>query len=172
MKYRIPILIGFIFTTFFSFGQKKQVLLFLLEDCVICQSYSNTLRDLHSVYGSDFDFLGYFPNFASKPEAIESFKQVYDISFPLKTDYFKTVTNKFKVKVTPEVVIYDPQSDSVLYQGRIDDEFFEIGQRRSVVTQQDLRDALQAISSNSNNYKKNTKSIGCFINFDPINKKP
>lgn len=172
MKYKITLILGFIFVTFACHGQKKQVLLFLLEDCVICQSYSITLKKLHEEYGSEFEFIGYFPNFASKKEAIDSFKRIYDIPFPLKTDYFKTVTNKFKVEVTPEVVIYDTQSDSVLYQGRIDNEFFNIGQRRTVVTEHDLQDALKAITKKSNNYIKNTKSIGCFINFDPINEKP
>lgn len=172
MKYKIFLASLMLSFTFASYGQKKQVIFILLEDCVICQSYSITMNKLYEEYGNEFEFIGYFPNFSSKREAIDSFKNVYSIPFPLKTDYFKTVTNKFKVEVTPEVVIYDPKFDRILYQGRIDNEFFDIGQRRSVVSQHELKDALQAISTKSNNYIKRTISVGCFINFDPMNENP
>ena len=85
----------------------------------------------------------------------------------MKTDYFKTLTNKFGVEVTPTAVIFDHRNNEILYKGRIDDEFISIGKRKSVITNYDLKDALEALVL-SKEYQKNTQAVGCLINFGDL----
>ena len=138
--------------------------IFLLDDCVICQSYTPKINDLHKVYGSEVEFIGVFPNFSSKPEKIDAFKDKYGLNFELQTDYWKTLVKKLDVSVTPEVVLYNHNRNIVLYKGRIDDEFVALGKRRRVITAHDLEIALQNLSSGLTGPFQFTEAVGCFIN--------
>ena len=154
-----------------SYAQEQNytVKLFLLDDCVICQSYTPLINNLYDEYNEDFKFVGYFPNFRSKKDGIESFRNKYNIAFDLKTDYFKKETNQYGVKVTPEVIVKDNMSGDVIYQGRIDDEFLSIGRRRRVVKSNDLSNALNSIKNQTPIINSKTEAIGCYINFDTFN---
>lgn len=154
-----------------SYGQRDSIVvkLFLLEDCVICQSYSLKINDLVDNFGDKVSFQGYFPNFSSKKEEIASFKEKYKIDFDLKTDYFKSVSKKYNITVTPEVVVVNETKNEILYRGRIDDEFVTIGKRRRVVTTNELYDALLSIANNEEIRIKETQAVGCFINYNDIN---
>lgn len=154
-----------------SYGQRDSIVvkLFLLEDCVICQSYSLKINDLVDNFGDKVSFQGYFPNFSSKKEEIASFKEKYKIDFDLKTDYFKSVSKKYNITVTPEVVVVNETKNEILYRGRIDDEFVTIGKRRRVVTTNELYDALLSIANNEEIRIKETQAVGCFINYNDLN---
>ncbi len=151
-------------------GQEKaQVIFFLLDDCTICESYTIKINELHETYGEQYDFIGYFPNFSSKKDKIETFKKKYKIGFPLKTDFFHKQVDRFDIKVTPEVVVYNPTENHIYYQGRIDNEFVRIGKRRQVVTTSELSDVLASINNGELRTFNSTESIGCFINKnDPL----
>ena len=143
---------------------KHYVYFFLSEDCVICQSYTLVLNELHDQYaGEDIEFIGVFPNFSSKPNKIEAFRTKYKIPFELKTDYFHSLVDQFQISVTPEVVIYHAAQDGVLYQGRIDNGFFRVGKRRRVTTTSELADALEAIKNKQKIKTTRTEPIGCIL---------
>ena len=143
------------------------VYLFLLHDCVICQSYAPSLEKIYQDYRHRFDFVAVFPNFISKKSDIDTFIRDYGLSMPAKTDYFKGLTKKMGVEVTPTVVVFDEVHEDILYFGRIDNEFAALGIRRPVITDFDLQNALKGISSGTA-YLKTTKPIGCFINFGEL----
>ncbi len=153
-------------------GDSLTLYLFLLDDCVICQSYSIKLTQLYNNYGEEVTFLGVFPNFSSKPERIKAFNEKYGIQFPTITDYSKNLTHKFDVKVTPEVVVFNESSQQIIYKGRIDNEFFNLGKRRSVVTTNELEEVLMSIAAGNIHTFENTKAVGCFISqLDPFKTK-
>lgn len=139
--------------------------LFLLDDCPICIQYSPTINDLHLKYGEEISFIGYFPNFSSKKEKIELFKSQYHIKFPLFTDYFKTQAKKFNVQITPEVILYNHTQNKIVYQGRIDNKFYKLGRRRNVVTEHNLRDAIDLSLKNKKIDQPYVEAIGCYINY-------
>ena len=145
--------------------------LFLLDDCIICQDYTPELNDLYETYGEEIDFVGYFPNFSSKQKKIDSFRVKYGIEFPLKSDYFKSQCAKYGATITPEVILYNHTTESVIYKGRIDNKFYKLGRRRNVVTKHELRDALEAVLNHKPVTFKETEAIGCYINYsDAISK--
>jgi thioredoxin-related protein len=145
-------------------SSKPTVYLFLLEECVICQSYSNKINNIQKDFAQHFNFSAIFPSFISKPETIKKFLSDYDIQMPYKTDFYKTLVKKFDVKVTPEVVVFDHQQNKILYKGRIDNEFFAIGRKRRSGVTEDLRVALNQIISGKIVDPYTTEAIGCIIN--------
>ena len=64
--------------------------------------------------------------------------------------------------VTPEAAIIIP-SGKRFYLGRIDNRYAGLGQRREVITQHDLQDALSALAAGKQRPHKDTEAIGCFI---------
>jgi len=143
------------------------VYIFLHEECVISQYYTLPLKELHTQYANDsIQFIGLFPNFSSKKKNIQAFKEKYQIPFSLKTDYFKTKTKLLNATVTPEVVIYNENKKTILYQGRVDNTYFRVGKKRTITTSSELMDALEAIVHHQPIKISKTKAIGCFINRD------
>jgi hypothetical protein len=55
------------------------------------------------------------------------------------------------------------RTGELLYRGRIDDGYAALGKKRAVVTEHDLRDALDAIAAGKPVKKAKTKAIGCLI---------
>ena len=137
---------------------------FLLEDCKICQYYSHTIHQLYEDYNDEHTtFIGYFPNRYSSEKNISEFKEKYDIPFKLKKEFFQTKTQKYKVTVTPEVIIYNETRKKILYQGRIDNSYQKLGVRRRIVTKRELEDALKAIADDREIQVKKTEAVGCLV---------
>ncbi len=140
--------------------------LFLLDDCPICLNYTSLLNDMYTEYGDRISFQGYFPNFSSKGEKIDSFRKTYKIEFPLQTDYYKEQAKKWNAEVTPEAILYNHTTQKVIYQGRIDNKFVRLGRRRNVVTEHDLKKAIDQTLSFEEVTTPFTEAIGCFINYN------
>lgn len=137
---------------------------FLGEDCKICQYYTPQMIEYHNTYASDsVSFVGLFPNKYSSAKGVTAFAERYSIPFPLKLEYFATKTKLFEVTITPEVVVYDTEKESILYKGRIDDGYVRIGKRRRVPTKFELKDVLDNIVEGKAIANKSTPAIGCFI---------
>ncbi len=147
------------------------VYIFLLDECVISQYYTPLLTEIYEKYkDKKVGFIGYFPNFSSKPDQIESFGKKYKLDFPLKQDYYKEWTKKFGVTITPEVAVWDHRDDRLIYRGRIDDSFVRVGKRKLHPQNEDLKDIIESwLSGQTPQDSTVTQAIGCFINFtDPL----
>lgn len=146
------------------------VYVFLHEACIISQYYTLPLRALHQEYANkDVQFIGLFPNFSSKPDKIQQFKEKYQIPFELKADYYHIRKEKFEATVTPEVVVYNESKGHIIYKGRIDDAYARVGKKKRVTTTSELKDVLEAIKTNQPVLVSNTPAIGCFISKNKLN---
>lgn len=154
-------------TANFNVEPKITVYFFLLDECKICREYAPVINELYEEFHSEeIEFIGVFPNFASKRENIEKFKKEFDIKFELKTDYFKKLSHRFNAKVLPEVFVFDHSIDRVIYSGRIDDRYVSIGRRRQVIKTFNLMSALDNIIAQKDILITRTEPIGCFINYN------
>jgi len=147
------------------------VYVFLHDECVISQFYTLRLTEYYNQYHSKkIGFIGYFPNFSTKPSQIEAFGEKYNLAFPLRQDYYKDWTNRFGIKVTPEVAVWDHRSDRLLYRGRIDDSYVRVGKRKLHSQHEDLKNIIESwLSGSTSSTTIETQAIGCFINFaDPL----
>lgn len=149
------------------------VYVFLLDECTVSQFYTPLLTEFYEKYRSKkVGFIGYFPNFSSKPQQIENFAKNYHLTFPLKADYYKDWARKFGVTVTPEVAVWDHREDRLIYRGRIDDSFVRVGKRNLHPKNEDLKNVIESwLSGKTPQDTLVTQAIGCFINFtDPLAK--
>lgn len=149
------------------------VYVFLLDECVISQYYTPELIRLYETYhDQQVGFVGYFPNFISKPDRIEAFGEKYSLPFPLKQDYYKDWTRKFGITVTPEIAVWDHREERMIYRGRIDDSYVRVGKRNLHPKHHDLVEIIDNwLLHESPETPVITHAIGCFITFtDPLSK--
>ena len=144
---------------------KRQIKIniFYSINCPMCIKYAPVLRKLIEVYNSDsITFLFIFPN--SEFPAVEIFMKQYNFNTNFKIDNNLKISKKYKVEVTPEIVVLN-QNDKILYKGAIDDLYYDIGKYRKFTTNNYLKEFIELWRENKTSeetiYKK---SFGCFIN--------
>ncbi len=148
-----------------SIDVKKQitVFVFLSPECPLCQSYTLTLNKMQKQYESkNVKIIGVFTGMHYSFNELLEFKKTYNIAFQLLVDIDGKLIPVFKPEVTPEAVVLN-QKGIVMYQGRIDNWAYELGRKRSVITEKDLDNALKEVTANKPVTIKRTKAIGCFI---------
>jgi AhpC/TSA family len=153
---------------FFSAGPpapvRASVYIFLADTCPISQQATLTMRALYFRYSSQgIGFGGVFPSATTTDADIAAFAKAYRMPFVLTHDADHRLTRRLKVRVTPEVVVLAADAHTVLYQGRLDDTFARLGQRRTVVQHHELADALAAVVAGRPVAVPRTEPVGCFI---------
>lgn len=144
-------------------GKMGTVYVMISPECPLCQSYSRTLIQLYdSYYKRGIAFYGIVPGKNYSVQAIKEFVSTYSIPFEIVIDTDKKFTRYVDAHITPEVFLINHQ-DELVYSGRIDNWAYQLGKKRKVITQHDLRDALEAIVNQQKVHIIKTKAIGCFI---------
>jgi thiol-disulfide isomerase/thioredoxin len=140
-----------------------RVLIFMAVDCPVTQKYMNTLKELSWRYSDRVVFTGYFPAGLTKKQEAE-FRKEFDVpkSIELKDDKQHVITDQYHATITPEVVLLD-RNLQVAYQGAIDNWFYELGRYRLEITENYLKDAIEATLNNQQPIIKKTQAVGCFI---------
>lgn len=143
---------------------RASVYIFLADTCPISQHATLAIRELYFHYSSQgIGFGGVFPSASTTDADIAAFAKTYRMPFVLKSDASHQFTRRLKVRVTPEVVVLAADERTVLYQGRLDDTFARLGQRRAMVQHHELADALAAIVAGRSVAVSRTEPIGCFV---------
>jgi len=146
-----------------AFEKPVTVYIFLAETCPICQNYTLTLKNLYKEYASkNVRFVGVFPNYYSDQKSIDAFRKAYSIPFDLVLDKNQLLVKHFKADTTPEAFV-ESSDKKILYSGRIDDSFYALGKRRTVISCNELADALEQITSGQTVTKSKTQAVGCII---------
>ena len=165
----MPIILLFISCLrFFSAGPpvapRAMVYIFLADTCPISQHATLAIRELYFRYSDQgIGFGGVFPSASTTDADIAAFSKAYRVPFVLSHDADHRLTRRLKVRVTPEVVLLAADEHTVLYQGRLDDTFARLGQRRAVVQHHELADALAAVVAGRPVAVPHTEPVGCFI---------
>jgi hypothetical protein len=95
---------------------------------------------------------------------MQAFIQKYNIPFACTRTHAYARAKQLGVTVTPEVVVYNETRQTIVYQGRINNLYERVGQRRQVVTSHELEAALYSIRNNKPVPIPKTTAIGCFLN--------
>ena len=72
------------------------------------------------------------------------------------------MAKKLGATITPEVFLLG-KTGVIRYSGRIDNWAFDLGKKRSVITEHNLIDAIEAVLQNKSVKIKKAKAVGCFI---------
>lgn len=142
---------------------KATVVVFMSPECPLCQSYTLTINQLMQKYASkSIQFIGVVPTNDFSVKDIVDYKRQYKSNLNLVRDTKNQLVKKMQATITPEVFLINDKG-SVLYSGRIDNWAYELGRKRTVITEHNLKDALESIVNNKPIKVKKTKAVGCFI---------
>jgi hypothetical protein len=145
-------------------GTKAIVFLFTSTDCPISNRYAPEVRRVVSTYASQgVVFRLVYPNPAEQAPAIREHIAAFgygDAMLPLR-DPTLALVKYVKATVTPEAAVV--VGNRVVYVGRIDDRYVDLGLERPAPTTHDLADAIAAILAGRPVAHPTTQAVGCFI---------
>ena len=145
-------------------GTRAIVFLFTSTDCPISNRYAPEVRRIAEAFGpKGVAFRLVYPNPSEDAHAIREHMTAY--SYESIADAVrdpKLALVKFAgATVTPEAAVV--VGGRVVYRGRIDDRYVDLGRERPAPTRRDLFDALTAILDGKPVPLAKTQAVGCFI---------
>lgn len=143
-------------------GNAPSVFVMLSPECPLCKNYAPVLNELKKQY-PEIAFYGIFPGKAYGTKEVSDFQKEYQFGLQVLMDPKKSLSSYLHATTTPECVFID-QLGVIIYRGLIDNWPAGLGQKRKVVTEKYLADALIKIKSGKPVEVRQTKPIGCLIN--------
>ncbi len=138
------------------------VVCFLGTECPLVQLYGARLSQMADEFRDrGVRFIGINSNFHDTIDDIRQYQKRQSISFPLLRDEGNIVADQFGATRTPEVFVLDHRL-SVIYQGRIDDQY-EPGVARNAATRHDLRIAIEETLNGNAVTVAKANAVGCMI---------
>jgi thiol-disulfide isomerase/thioredoxin len=147
---------------------KAVVLIFFGHDCPISNRYAPEISRLQQEYSAEGVelCLVYADPDLSRADARKHAKD-YSFDFPAILDPTLRLAARVGASVKPEAAVLSPDGE-VLYRGRIDNTYADLGKGRATATQRDLRAALDSILAGEPVAVPRTQAIGCDIDFSSL----
>lgn len=143
------------------------VFTFLSVDCPISNRALPELNELvRDFSNAGIRFVFVYPNADESPEAIRQQEREFGLTEEPFRDPGQALVRQLKVKVTPETVVVTAQGKPI-YRGRINDQYFALGQSRPAPTRHDLAEALRNFCSGSEPSGQVRLPVGCTIHHLP-----
>lgn len=139
------------------------IFLFLSTECPISSRYAPELRRLHDRFASrGVVFWMVYPNPAESEAVIQDHTKAFGYPGRALRDPQHLAVTLTQARVTPEAAVFDA-SGKMVYRGRIDDRYVDLGLERPAATKRDLEDALNAVLSGRSVEQPVTQAVGCFL---------
>jgi hypothetical protein len=152
-------------------GNDVRVFVFVRRDCPIANRYSPELRRLRDAFPPAparpplTVFLVYVDPGDTAP-LIADHQREFGLEMRWFVDGRHALARLAGATVTPEAAVYGPSTGgprALLYRGRIDDRFIDVGRTRPAATVHELRDAIAAALEGRRPAPAGGPAIGCFI---------
>jgi thioredoxin-related protein len=141
---------------------KVVVLIFVRTDCPIANRYAPEIQRLRDAHLSDAVFWMVYPDKKESAEAIRAHQREFRLTLGVLRDADRRLMKRAEVSVTPEAAVFDPRGQLV-YHGRIDNWFADIGRARPAATTHELADAIAAAFRGHPQRLANAPAIGCYL---------
>jgi len=145
-------------------GAKAIVFLFTSTDCPISNRYAPEVRRLAERFRPDgIIFRLIYPNPSDTADAIRDHVTAFGYAGAMEPfrDPAQSLVKFAGATVTPEAAVY--AGGRIVYRGRIDDRYVDLGRERAAPMVHDLADALTAVMSGKPVAQPVTQAVGCFI---------
>jgi peroxiredoxin len=143
---------------------------FTTVDCPLSNGYVPEMNRIRQEYASrGVAFYAVEADTTIDVTDVRRHAKEFAFAFPVLIDNRQSLARLAGATATPEVAVLS-SAGKVLYLGRIDNRVEDFDRRRNVVTEHDLRDALDAVLAGKPVPHPATKAVGCAINF--ISPKP
>ena len=145
-------------------GDVAAVVFFVLEDCPVSNALvpemERTVKK-YSEQGVKFSYVYINPKLDDA--ARDTHVKEYGLTAAAVTDRSHKVVRKAGATVTPEAAVFRKDGE-LAYCGRINNLYVGFGQKRQVVNEHDLREALDAVLAGKKEIPKaKAKAVGCYI---------
>ena len=142
---------------------KATVLLFVSSECPYSNRTAPEIRRLAEEFASKgVRFWLIYPNRADTPEIIRAHLTAFGYPDIALRDPDHALVKLAMPTVTPEAAVFD-KNGVLVYRGRIDDRFVELGRERPSPTRHDLQEALTATLAGKRVVPQTTQAFGCFL---------
>jgi thiol-disulfide isomerase/thioredoxin len=145
-----------------STGGKVVVLVFVRTDCPVSNRYAPTIQKLSAEQTGKVAFWLVYPSKSESAEVIRKHEREYGYKIPALRDPQHVLVKEGQVEITPEVAVFDANRQ-LIYHGRIDNLYEDIGRARSAATTHELADAIAAALSGKRLDVGATHGVGCYI---------
>jgi thiol-disulfide isomerase/thioredoxin len=143
-------------------GEKAVVLLFVRTDCPVSNRYAPELQRVYKKYSQqNVDFHLVYPESGLTTETMERHLQEYGYTIPALLDTGHQYVTRAHASVTPEAAVF--VRSQLIYLGRIDDRYLDIGKAKPEASRHDLEEVLAAVVAGKNIRRRETKAVGCAI---------
>jgi len=143
-------------------GSVATVLVFTTTDCPISNRYAPEIQRLESRFGQQVRFVLVFPVAADSTAVIRNHLKKFAYSSEAVRDTAQELVKHTGVTISPEVAVLNAKSQLV-YRGRIDDRYLELGRDRPHPTTRDLERALEAVVAGKPVSVRETQAVGCIL---------
>lgn len=147
-------------------GGDVRVFVFVRRDCPIANRYSPEIARLPASFPSGVTFFLVYVDSADTAALIADHQREYGLSVRWFVDGEHALAGLAGVTVTPEAAVYSRSRRGrrdLVYRGRIDDRFLDVGRTRPAATTHELRDAVAAALEGRRAPAAAGPAIGCFI---------
>jgi thioredoxin-related protein len=141
---------------------KVVVLIFVRTDCPIANRYAPEIQRLRDAHIADAAFWLVYPDKKETTEVIREHQREFRLTLPVLRDADRRLMKRAEVSVTPEAAVFDAKG-RLVYHGRIDNWFEDIGRARPAATTHELADAITAALSGRPQSLPNAPVVGCYL---------
>ncbi len=143
-------------------GAKATVLIFVSSTCPIANGYVPEINRLVDDYGEQGIDLCVVHTEDLAPQDAQNHLEQFGYRCKVLLDPRRELVGVTGATITPEAAVLSP-SGNLLYRGRIDDRFPDVGIQKPVAAKTELRDALDAIVAGKPIETPRTRAVGCYI---------
>jgi peroxiredoxin len=144
------------------------VVFFVMTDCPLSNGYVPEMNRIRAeyekkgvaVYAAHSD-----PTVGA--EAVKKHVAEFGYTFPVLLDVKLALARATGATVVPEVAVFSGTGE-LKYLGRIDNRMEDITRRRTVATEHELRDALDAVVAGKSPAVTRTRAVGCSIDLQGV----
>lgn len=140
-----------------------RVFIFISTDCPISNRYAPEIRRLHQQFAPrKIAFWLVHADPAVSTDAMRKHASEFQLACDVLHDPKHSLVRRCRVRVTPEAAVFT-RDNQLVYHGRIDDLYVELGQARLEARTHDLEAALEATLAGKPVPTNETRAIGCSI---------
>jgi thiol-disulfide isomerase/thioredoxin len=141
---------------------KAVVLVFLRRDCPVSSRYAPVIQQISARYVGSARFWLVYPDKNDTPQDIRKYLSEYSYALPALLDPNRALVKLGHVQITPEVAVFD-RNHQLVYDGRIDDWYVDLGRARAAATTHEMEDAIRAALAGKPVAKGEVRGVGCYI---------
>ncbi len=147
----------------FASSARVSVLLFVRTDCPITNRYGPELQRIATEFkAKGVVFWLVYPDLSEQDQDIHQHVSEYGFPGTPLHDPDHRLVRRARVVTAPEAAVFDG-AGRLIYHGRIDDRYIDIGKARPSAQVHDLEDAIAAVLAGKPVRHPETRAVGCSL---------